>query len=263
MRVVFLFFLLLNAVYFYLHSDLFSDKKGPVILKQQKLPEGANRLTLLRERGIGGAATLPPIRQNEAPGTINTDQQSSESASEPGKQDTTTRSVVSEKIPPPFEPIKSTAMACFTLGPFTTVSSASRAAKAISALGVIVKRRQILQREPRGYWVYLPSFKSYNAAKRQVRVLQKKGFKDLFIMGKGENKNAVSLGLFNTRDAAEERFDQVKSLGLDVKMETQYRENKQAWLDMAIQGDRTSTVADLTAMAEKYRSASLAQHKCK
>jgi hypothetical protein len=255
MRTVFLIFLLLNAGYFYLHSDLFSNEKGPVILKQQKLPEGAKRLTLLRERGIGGVTPAPAVRKIEVPDT-KTDQHN-------GDQDTANHAVTPRNETTPSEHPKSTEMVCFTLGPFTTVRSASQAARNISALGITVKRRQEIQREPRGYWVYLPSFKSYELAKQQVRTLQGKGFKDLFIMGKGEHQNAVSLGLFNTRDAAEERYNQVKGLGLKVEMETQYRENKQVWLDMAVPGDKTSTVADLTGMADKYRTANLAQHSCK
>ena len=56
MRVIFFFFLLVNAAYFYTQSDWFNPQKGPVILKQQDLSEGVVRLSLLRERGLGASS---------------------------------------------------------------------------------------------------------------------------------------------------------------------------------------------------------------
>lgn len=242
MRVVFLFFLLLNAAYFYLHSDLFSGQKGPAVLQSQKLPEGAKRLTLLRERDIGGVKTQTPVRQQ-----VVADNQS----------------MASEKTSISPENDKPKKIVCYSLGPFSKVASANRAAEAINVIGLTVKHRQATQRVARGYWVYLPSFNSYEAAKREFIKLQKKGIKDLFIMGKGEHKNAISLGLFNTYDAAKERFDQVKGMGLHARMETQYRENKQTWLDITAPSEKASNLAVLTTIAKKYPSASLSQQACK
>jgi hypothetical protein len=139
---------------------------------------------------------------------------------------------------------------------------ADRALKAVRKLGVSVNRRQESQRTPKGYWVYLPPSKSYQAAKRKVAEMQKKGLTDLFIMGNGSQKNAISLGLFKSKEAAEDRFTQVKNLGLKAVFETQYRLSQQSWLDMSVAGDQTATVAALTEVSEGFPGASLAQRKC-
>jgi hypothetical protein len=249
MRVVFLFFLLINAAYFYTQSDLFKDDQTPTILKEKKLPKGVERLTLLRERGLG-VNTKP-----KKPVELDKIQESSEA--EPEIQQAVEDIQSSPEVSKPAE------KACFTLGPFVQASTAGRTAEAISALGVTVNRRQTTQRRPRGYWVYLPAFKTYDAARKKVRELQSKGLKDMFIMGKGEHKNAVSLGLYKTRSSADERFQQVKKMGLSVKLDTQYRETKLAWLDMEVAEDQTSTIASISELAGQNQKTTLTRHRCK
>jgi hypothetical protein len=272
-RVIFLFFLLVNAVYFYTQSDLFKPQTGPVILKQQDLPKGVERLRLLRERGLGTSSAktsrktaeldkTPKVLQKAAKPVPVSKKQAvkKESVDKPAVINVTKAKVAPK--PAKSKPEKSSKPVCFTLGPFGTTATANHADEAISALGVAVKQRRTEQRRPRGYWVYLPSFKTYEAARRQVNLLQKKGLKDLFIMGKGEHKNAVSLGLFKREGAAEERYQLVEKMGLSVKKETQYRVRNLVWLDMIVPGDKTKTVASLTEVADKYSRTNLSQHKC-
>ena len=262
MRIIFLFFLLANVVYFYTQSDLFNAQPGSVILKQQNLPKGVERLSLLRERGLGTSSkktTNEAVEPEISPEEVKPDLEKS-LIKKP-----VTQKVVKAKIPPKPKkpvPVKSAKPACFTLGPFKKTLTANHADEAISILGVAVKKRQISQRRPRGYWVYLPAFKTYDAARKQVKALQKKGLKDLFIMGKGQHKNAVSLGLFKREGAADERFQLVKKMGLSVKKETQFRVRKLVWLDMTVPGNKTSTVASLTEVADKYSGTNLSQRKC-
>lgn len=258
MRVLFLFFLLVNAAYFYMQSEWFEAQQGPIILKKEMLPDGVDRLSLLRERGLGASTTKTTKNVGEARRPA----PPKEAVSKPVIPKVITSKTEPKEEKPQPERVKSTSEACFTLGPFKKPNVASRAAEAISALGVTVKKRQSSQRKPRGYWVFLPPLKSYSAARKLVKAMQKKGLKDLFIMGKGNRKNAVSLGLFKRKSAAEERFQQIKKMGFKVEMETQYRVSKQTWLDMGIPGDRTSTVADLTEMVEQYSGTSMSQRKC-
>jgi hypothetical protein len=257
MKILFLFFLLVNAALFYLKSGWFHEAPQTVILKQPPLPAGVEKLTLLRERGLGlTAAPVVAAKKAVKPEATPLRGQAASQASAPQAE-----SALSPPSPV-SKSVKSTAMACFTLGPFVKAGDASQAAEAISALGVTVKRRQVSQRTPKGYWVYLPPFKSYAAARKQVQALQKQGLTDLFIMGKGNRQNAVSLGLFKSEGTATERFQQVKDLGLDAVMETQYRITKQAWLDISVAGNQTATIASLTAMAEDFPRTDLSQRKC-
>ena len=268
MRVIFLFFLFINAAYFYTQSDWFNQQTGPVILKQQHLPDGVERLTLLRERGLGASSektNRKAVKPEITPEVIKKAEKPAPVSKESSINKSVTKKVAEAKVAPELKktaPVKSSKPACFTLGPFKKTVTANHADEAISALGIAVNQRQVSQRRPRGYWVYLPAFKTYDAARKQVNALQKKGLKDLFIMGKGQHKNAVSLGLFKREGAADERFQLVKKMGLSVKKETQYRVRKLVWLDMTVPGNKTSTVASLTEVADKYSGTNLSQRKC-
>ena len=273
MRAIFLIFVLLNAVYFYTQSDLFKPQTGPVILKQQDLPKGVERLTLLRERGLGTSSANTPRKTAEPEKKPKTSPTAAKPTpapknqtvkKQPVKKPAAVKVAKAKVAPKPTKPKpeKSSKPVCFTLGPFRKSATANHADKAISALDVAVKQRRVEQRRLRGYWVYLPSFKTYEAARRQVNLLQKKGLKDLFIMGKGEHKNAVSLGLFKREGAADERYQLVKKMGLSVKKETQYRNRNLVWLDMMVPGDKTKTVASLTEVVDKYSRTNLSQRKC-
>jgi len=255
MKILFAFFLLLNAVYFFTQlSD--ADKPVSLILKQPPLPKGVDNLTLLRERGLGGKNTRLAAQavRKSPPAKITKPKRPKAVTAKPKK--------VAKKTKPKRQPEKPREPACFTVGPFAKAEVASRSAAALLALGVDIKRRQVSRRTPKGYWVYLPASKSYQSAKRKVKELQKKGLKDLFIMGKGSRKNAISLGLFKRKSAADERFQRVKKLGLKAVLEIQYRLSEQAWIDMTVADGKTATVAAITEMADGVPQAELSQRKC-
>jgi len=246
-KILFLFFLLLNAGYFYTQFVDADEPASSTILKQPVLPSGIDKLVLLRERdqgerGVrlrpGGGQDKSSARKNVSPSSIKSAAKSAEIS------------------------MKSSGVACLTLGPFVRADVVKRNATALVALGVDVRHREVSRRTPRGYWVYLPASKSYQAAKRKVRELEKKGVKDLFIMGKGSHRNAISLGLFTRKNAANSRFQRVKKLGLKAVLEPQYRVNTQTWLDVTLPGDKPAIMASITKMASSLQGAGLSQRKC-
>lgn len=268
MKTLFLFFLLINAAYFYFQNSVEDDAVSNALLKQPELPSGVKPLVLLRERGLGAAesrkAVKTPSKKDEGTPAeqVNKSSQSTKLTKVVETQPKRAEKKVPQIAVAKKKPRKSAEVVCFTLGPFAKERSADKAVKSASALAVSVQRRQESRRTPKGYWVYLAPSKSYKAAKRKVAQLQKRGVKDLFIMGKGGRKNAISLGLFKNKDVAEKRLKQVKKLGLKVSFETQYRVSAQSWLDMSVGGDQTSTVAALSEMAERFPKANLTQRKC-
>lgn len=267
MKSLFFFFLLLNAVYFYFQSDWFNDPAPAMIIQQPAMPSGVERLSLLRERGLNSSSAVVADTNEEA--------QNLPAPAKPAPALAPAPKKVQEIVPevelitpepeaeePPPRQVKVPEAACFTLGPLGQLAQTGRAEKAISALGLNFNRRQESHRTPKGYWVYLPASVSYRSAQRKVKEMQKKGLKDLFIMGKGSHKNAISLGLFKSKGAADERFQRVRSMGLKAILETQYRVTKQVWLDISVPGNQTAAVANVTELAETFPKASLTQHKC-
>jgi SPOR domain len=261
MKVLFLFFLLLNGVYFFWQLDDSDAPASSTILKQPALPTGVEKLTLLRERGLGSSNTVSPASVKESPRTtkpVSDIPEPPRVAEVPKKPVEKPRAVTK----PQKSLIQKREPACFTLGPFAKADVASITSAAISTLDATVEHRESTRRTPKSYWVYLPPSKSYQAARRKVKELRKKGLKDLFIMGEGSRKNAISLGLFKRKSASAERLQRVKKLGLQAVLETQYRVSKQDWLDMTVAGGKVATVAAISEIADGLQQAELSQRKC-
>lgn len=264
MRLVFLFFLLLNAGYFFWQSGYFREPVSNNEIETAQ-PQGVASLTLLRERGLGGVETANrPVKPVPAPAVEAPVVKPAPQPPAPSISET-----VTTEPPPQTQPQQSAAetsppvaLACFTFGPFDKEETANKAMEAIIAAGGDVKRRQVEQRTPRAYWVYLPSMESYADAQERVKELRKKGISDLFIMGKGEKQNAISLGLFSSKATADQRLEEVSALGLQPAIETQYRVTMLEWLDIEVESSRITTIATITAIADDYITATLSQHSC-
>lgn len=264
MKTLFLFFLLINVAYFYFQSGAEENSTRSMLIKQPDLPSGAEPLVLLRERGLGSSESVQARAEVQSKNKPSKPVAKKVEATTPESQPKQVEKIAPLKTQAksPAKLKKSAEAVCFTLGPFVKMQQADRAVKSANALAVKVVRRRESKRTPKGYWVYLSPSKSYKAAKRKVAELQKKGVKDLFIMGKGSRKNAISLGLFKNKKVAQDRLKQVNKLGLKAAFETQYRVSEQSWLDMSVAGDQTATVAALTEMADRFPKANLTQRKC-
>lgn len=62
------------------------------------------------------------------------------------------------------------------------------------------------------YWVMLPPYPDLNKATEAAAALQSMKIKDFFVVRSGEYANAVSLGVFSTRERAERRKAQITAL---------------------------------------------------
>lgn len=101
------------------------------------------------------------------------------------------------------EDIKPGKLICLEWGDFSG-SDLTRAKAALSAVqsGDKISQRQI-EREI-GFWVYMPPLKNKAAVKRKIAELKALGINEYFVVqNSGHWMNAISLGVFKTRDAAE------------------------------------------------------------
>jgi len=289
MRLVFWLFLLLNLAFFYWHYSQ-SQTVEPPLLQTEALPAGVERLVLLRERGLGtqnpaqssSSPTPPPLatttetetgfsvepRATEeatpAPGPVTVVEQAQPNAA---PEPATGMKPAPEAMPEtetPVEPPPPIVLTCFTLGPFKDESDAGRMYKALRALDITPQQRLSERREAKGYWVYLPPRKSYADARRKVQALKEKGLDDMYVMGKGKMKNAISLGIFSRKSTATDRFNEVRRLDPATMMKPRYRSIKEKWLDISIDSAHTETLARIAALADSQQGIELVQRKvCK
>ena len=92
---------------------------------------------------------------------------------------------------------------CLEWGDFSG-SDLARAKAALSALQLADKLGQREIEQDIGYWVYMPPLKDKTAVKRKIGELKGLGINEYFVIpGSGQWQNAISLGVFKTREAAE------------------------------------------------------------
>ncbi len=107
---------------------------------------------------------------------------------------------------------------CYTLGPFATRSEARRA---LGAIRNEVDRARIRQSEAMqtlGYWIYLPAVATRAEALALARRLSELGVRDYYVVTAGDKVNTVSLGLFNVKENATRRLEEMQNLGFDARM---------------------------------------------
>lgn len=116
---------------------------------------------------------------------------------------------------------------CQTIGPFMNTADATDVAKRLEAQGFEARQRSGKEREPSGYWIYLPAMPAADA-RRIVSELDSKGMTDYYI-GK---QNYISLGIFRRKDQAQVRLEQVTALGYAAVLDRRYRTRTVHWLDI-------------------------------
>ncbi len=149
---------------------------------------------------------------------------------------------------------------CFSLGPF---ADAAQAQAAQAALGAEVARSQV--REAAGkpaasYRVIIPPATSREEAQAMTRRITEAGFGDFFIMGQGEEANAIALGQYRNREGAERRVQALVAAGFPAQLVGSGAEGAANWwLDMAVAGATGGADWQRRSGAAQQRSLDCAQ----
>lgn len=103
---------------------------------------------------------------------------------------------------------------CIELGPIAT-GDATRAEEAVSALGKGLKVSSRRVDEPARWWVYIPPLATRQAAAQQAAELKKQGVEDSSVINDDSSfRYAISLGVFRSEDAANNRAEVLRKRGV-------------------------------------------------
>ena len=153
------------------------------------------------------------------------------------------------------------AQACMEWGEFSGPDLA-RAAAALSGMqsGVKLSRRQV-ERDI-GYWVYISPLKSRASANRKVAELKALGVSEYFIvLAAGPWHNAISLGVFKTRDAAQNYLNYLRTRGVHTaKVGARVSKVKETIFNLGMVD--AVTAAKLTAMQKDFPGSELKEVPC-
>lgn len=280
MRALFLVLLLANAALFYWQSEWRERADAGQALPALPADANVQRLQLLSEQqgtvppatAARGSSVRPAASAPVAIATppIEESQQELPALESPSGPDTApvpaTEVIVETIVETMAETIvdttPDTAQRCYQLGPFVDATAAEQAASRLRALDINVALTRQTERSSRGYWIYLPPLPGLSAASQVAGQLQAKGIKDLFIMGKGEHENAISLGLYRSREAAMERLNEVKKLGYNPAIDEQFREQQTHWLTLRGVPAEGATTDGIIQAAAQFAPATLGEQPC-
>jgi hypothetical protein len=102
---------------------------------------------------------------------------------------------------------------CLEWGAFTEQEKAA----VLAALEPLQLGRTLTQKRvdsTSAYWVYVPPLPSKSAAEKRVAELRAVGLKDFFILSDGAERNAISLGVFKTEEAANRFLESIRDKGV-------------------------------------------------
>jgi hypothetical protein len=87
----------------------------------------------------------------------------------------------------------------------------------LSKAGIGESSHKVVQTKRVNYWVMLKPYSARAKAEEAADMLKKRKVKDFFIVRSGEYENAVSLGVFSSRERAEQRYKSITGLKLRLR----------------------------------------------
>lgn len=125
---------------------------------------------------------------------------------------------------------------CYSVGPLADDAPIDAVRAWLVQQGAQVQSRVEQRQEPRSFWVYIPPAASAVAARETADRLQADGVKDVMRMSAGAMANAISLGLYNRKAAADQRVAELKRAGYGAEVETRFKEVRESWLEATFEG---------------------------
>lgn len=241
MKWLVLLLLLLNAVYLGWEIDRGTRTGMANRSAAVQVPTGVARLSLVSE------LRTPPVKRSmpELPPQF----------VEPGS-DQTPDEIVSE-LPDiavsemPGGPIEKS---CFTFGPLADETHAIRLGDWFRNRQADVAVRTTIDSDQQLFWVYLAPEGSRESALAVLDELQKGGILDMRVISRGNLHNAISLGLFSTQAAVNDRLNELERKGFHPVVVPYTDAQKIFWLDVQVPSMNDTLASMFSGIPAAYNS---------
>lgn len=159
-------------------------------------------------------------------------------------------------------PTQTNELFCLEWGDFSG-TDLSKVTKSLSGMGLgnklTVREVDRLVR----YWVYMPPLRNKAAINRKISQLKARGINDYFVIQKpGDWHNAISLGVFKSRDAAENFLADLQANRDVHTARVGERVEKQQATTFLLKEVDAATVTRVTAMQGEYPEVELKNMSC-
>ncbi|MEO6976432.1 MAG: SPOR domain-containing protein [Gallionella sp.] len=157
--------------------------------------------------------------------------------------------------------VKPGALVCLEWGDFSGTDLA-RATAALSAMQLADKLSQRQIEQDIGYWVYFPPLGNKVAVKRKLAEIRALGIKEYFVVpGTGRWQNAISLGVFKTREAAQSFLHGLHAKGVHTALVGERASKLMSTIFMLHEVD-AATASKLTTMQNDFPGSTLNNVPC-
>ncbi len=111
-------------------------------------------------------------------------------------------------------------MVCSQVGVFTKKKNYKAWLSQLKALGatVIATDKELAERY--SYLLYYPAAKTFKESKANVKMLKKKGVKDVWLFLKGPKRGMISIGLYSFEEPVLKIQKQLKDKGIHTEIKT-------------------------------------------
>lgn len=151
--------------------------------------------------------------------------------------------------------------ACLEWGIFAGPNVA-RAETALARLELPAGQVERAVTDAGGYWVYMPPFKTRAEVDRKIRELKDLGVTEFFVVqDAGPWRNAISLGIFRTDEAAQAFLAGLRGRGVRSAIAAR-RENFLKQVAFYVREPDTATVARLTELQQQFSGSDLKAGTC-
>lgn len=122
-------------------------------------------------------------------------------------------------------------MHCLSFGPFRDKLNAEALYQWLKGNGARAKRRIEEASQNQYFWIYIAAKKSAEEAADVVESLRARGIEDYRVIKKGPLANAISLGVFSSRAAANRRVFELENIGHQPIIAPHYGGESTIWID--------------------------------
>lgn len=158
-------------------------------------------------------------------------------------------------------PVSSREASCAEWGEFSG-DDLARAQQALSAMKLGEKLSARSVEHNHGYWVYIPPAKKRADVEKKIVQLKGHGVSDYFVVQeKGKWLNAISLGVFKTREAAQRYLATLRSKGIRTAKVGE-RASRLRFTVFAMKGLDAGTTAKLKSLQKSFPDSELKVLAC-
>lgn len=144
---------------------------------------------------------------------------------------------------------------CLSLGPFTSRDTAIAAQGKAGDLLQRSRLREVPNAGASTYRVMMPPSASREEAQALVKRIAAAGISDYYILGQGEDANAIALGQYRNREGAERRMAALSAAGFNARLVASGGDgSSQWWVDATLADAASPNAARQRSGAAQQRS---------